>query len=115
RFLQRVIAAVRADGDGLEIGVRLSVFDTVPYRRRQRDHVGEPEPAAVGPRALDGVPGFGIVASDEDLDAALDDARGVLRLLESLDVRWICVTAGSPYYNPHVQRPALLSPPDGYE
>ena len=115
RFLQRVIAAVRADGDGLEIGVRLSVFDTVPYRRRQRDHVGEPETTAVGPRALDGVPGFGLVASDEDLDAALDDARGVLRLLESLDVRWICVTAGSPYYNPHVQRPALFPPLDGYE
>jgi 2,4-dienoyl-CoA reductase-like NADH-dependent reductase (Old Yellow Enzyme family) len=115
RFLQRVIAAVRADGDGLEIGVRLSVFDTVPYRKRQRDHVGEPETTAVGPRALDGVPGFGLVASDEDLDAALDDARGVLRLLESLDVRWICVTAGSPYYNPHVQRPALFPPLDGYE
>jgi hypothetical protein len=29
-------------------------------------------------------------------------------------VRWICSTAGSPYYNPHVQRPALFPPSDGY-
>jgi NADPH2 dehydrogenase len=29
-------------------------------------------------------------------------------------VPWICVTAGSPYYNPHVQRPALFPPSDGY-
>jgi 2,4-dienoyl-CoA reductase-like NADH-dependent reductase (Old Yellow Enzyme family) len=29
-------------------------------------------------------------------------------------VRWVCVTAGSPYYNPHMQRPALFPPSDGY-
>ena len=26
----------------------------------------------------------------------------------------VCVTAGSPYYNPHIQRPALFPPADGY-
>jgi 2,4-dienoyl-CoA reductase-like NADH-dependent reductase (Old Yellow Enzyme family) len=36
-------------------------------------------------------------------------------MLEQLGVRWICTTAGSPYYNPHVQRPALFPPLDGYE
>ena len=39
----------------------------------------------------------------------------VLRMLEGLGVRWICVTAGSPYYNPHIQRPAMFPPLDGYE
>jgi len=29
-------------------------------------------------------------------------------------VRWICTSAGSPYYNPHVLRPALFPPSDGY-
>jgi hypothetical protein len=29
-------------------------------------------------------------------------------------VRWVCITAGSPYYNPHMQRPALFPPSDGY-
>jgi NADPH2 dehydrogenase len=56
-----------------------------------------------------------VVSQDDELDAALDDARAVLRMLDSLGVRWICVTAGSPYYNPHVQRPALFPPLDGYE
>ena len=28
---------------------------------------------------------------------------------------WVCLTAGSPYYNPHIQRPALFPPSDGYQ
>jgi 2,4-dienoyl-CoA reductase-like NADH-dependent reductase (Old Yellow Enzyme family) len=60
-----------------------------------------------------GTPGFGLLR-DDDLDTALGDARELLRLLRSLDVRWVCLTAGSPYYNPHVQRPALFPPIDGY-
>jgi len=115
RFLRRVIAAIRAAAPGLEIGVRLSAFDTVPYRKRARDHVGEPEASAADARLAGAMPGFGVAATDDDLDAALDDARGVLRLLDGLDVRWICITGGSPYYNPHVQRPALFPPLDGYE
>ena len=31
-----------------------------------------------------------------------------------MGVRWVCITAGSPYYNPHLQRPALFPPSDGY-
>jgi 2,4-dienoyl-CoA reductase-like NADH-dependent reductase (Old Yellow Enzyme family) len=36
-------------------------------------------------------------------------------MLEDLGVRWVCISGGSPYYNPHVQRPALFPPLDGYE
>jgi NADPH2 dehydrogenase len=114
RFLRRVIEAIRASVSGLEIGVRLSVFDTVPFRQRAGDHVGEPEAERSTLKAQPS-PGFGIVASDDEMDAALDEARAVLRLLDRLGVRWICVTAGSPYYNPHVQRPAMFPPLDGYE
>jgi 2,4-dienoyl-CoA reductase-like NADH-dependent reductase (Old Yellow Enzyme family) len=31
-----------------------------------------------------------------------------------MQIHWVCVTAGSPYYNPHMQRPALFPPSDGY-
>ena len=34
--------------------------------------------------------------------------------MSSLGIRWVCVTAGSPYYNPHIQRPAIFPPSDGY-
>jgi 2,4-dienoyl-CoA reductase-like NADH-dependent reductase (Old Yellow Enzyme family) len=35
-------------------------------------------------------------------------------LLSELGIRLLCVTGGSPYYNPHIQRPALFPPSDGY-
>jgi 2,4-dienoyl-CoA reductase-like NADH-dependent reductase (Old Yellow Enzyme family) len=38
-----------------------------------------------------------------------------LSLLQSLGIELVCTTAGSPYYNPHIQRPALFPPSDGYE
>ena len=105
RFLREVVSGLRAEAKGLEIGVRFSAFDTVPWRKGP-DGAGEPESAPAYRSA------FGLL--EGDLDAALDDARELLRLLVSLEVRWVCLTAGSPYYNPHVQRPALFPPSDGY-
>src|SRR5262249_2822501 len=112
RFMRSVIEAIRAEVSGLDIAVRISVFDTVPFRKRAGDHVGEPEPPSTVDSQLSG---FGIVTRDDELDSALDEARGVLRMLDGLGVKWICVSGGSPYYNPHVQRPAMFPPLDGYE
>jgi 2,4-dienoyl-CoA reductase-like NADH-dependent reductase (Old Yellow Enzyme family) len=114
RFLRRVVEGIRARVPELAIVVRLSVFDTVPYRKRP-DGIGEaenPQESGVGIRDSFG---FGVLETDEELDAALGESRAVLTLLEQLGVRWICTTAGSPYYNPHVQRPAMFPPLDGYE
>jgi 2,4-dienoyl-CoA reductase-like NADH-dependent reductase (Old Yellow Enzyme family) len=109
RFVRSVIEGVRARVPGLGIAVRLSAFDTVPFRKNDSG-VGTPERPAESYGAA-----FGLLDErGEDLDAALADARELLALLERLAVRWICVTAGSPYYNPHVQRPALFPPSDGY-
>jgi 2,4-dienoyl-CoA reductase-like NADH-dependent reductase (Old Yellow Enzyme family) len=44
----------------------------------------------------------------------LTEPYAFLDLLASLDIELVCVTAGSPYYNPHVIRPALFPPSDGY-
>jgi 2,4-dienoyl-CoA reductase-like NADH-dependent reductase (Old Yellow Enzyme family) len=38
-----------------------------------------------------------------------------LDALTKLGIRLVCITAGSPYYNPHIQRPALFPPSDGYQ
>ena len=48
------------------------------------------------------------------MEDALDESRAFLRVLHDLGIRWTCVSAGSPYYNPHLQRPALFPPSDGY-
>jgi len=110
RFMRQIIEGIRANVPGLQIVVRVSAFDTVPYRKRP-DGVGEPEDAQPFGAAF----GFGVVERDDDLDAALEEARALVRMLDGLGVRWICVTGGSPYYNPHVQRPAMFPPLDGYE
>ncbi|HKC11944.1 MAG TPA: NADH:flavin oxidoreductase [Vicinamibacteria bacterium] len=108
RFLRNVVAGIRAEAPGLLVGVRVSVFDTVPFRKGG-DGLGQAETAPGAYRWA-----FGLL-EDERLEEALEEARALLRLLETLDVRWVCVTAGSPYYNPHVQRPAFFPPSDGYE
>jgi 2,4-dienoyl-CoA reductase-like NADH-dependent reductase (Old Yellow Enzyme family) len=116
RFMRRIIESIRSKVPDLAVAVRISVFDTAPYRKRAGDLIGEPDALADQPAQLAGTaPGFGLLTSDDQLDAALDDARAVLGMLDSLGVRWICVSAGSPYYNPHVQRPAMFPPLDGYE
>jgi 2,4-dienoyl-CoA reductase-like NADH-dependent reductase (Old Yellow Enzyme family) len=110
--MRRVIEAIRAEAGSVDIAVRISVFDTVPFRKRQFDRIGERESPA---STADVIPGFGLLGDDQDLDRALTEARELLHMLAGLGVRWICTTAGSPYYNPHVQRPALFPPLDGYE
>jgi 2,4-dienoyl-CoA reductase-like NADH-dependent reductase (Old Yellow Enzyme family) len=117
RFMRTVIEGIKTRVPGLGIVVRLSAFDTVPFQKRP-DGVGAPEDRAEGSglRADQGVsPGFCVIEDDNQLDAALEECRQVLAMLQQLGVRWICVSGGSPYYNPHVQRPATFPPLDGYE
>ncbi len=107
RFLRTVVDGIRAEAPGLRIGVRFSAFDTVPWRKGASGR-GEPERDDD-----DYTSAFGLLR-DERMDEALAESRGFLRVLQALGIRWACVTGGSPYYNPHVQRPALFPPSDGY-
>lgn len=107
RFLRSVVEGIRLRVPGLKVGVRLSAFDTVPWRAGTSG-TGEPE-AAPHPYLW----GFG-VDPDDPRRPSLDEPARLLELLLSLGVQLVNVTAGSPYYNPHVQRPALFPPSDGY-
>ena len=109
RFLQNVVEGIRASVPGLAIGVRLSAVDTVPYTKG-------PDKAGVAEVDSEGFQhAFGLLPNGEIETSALDDSRQLLRLLQDLGIRWVCITLGSPYYNPHMQRPALFPPSDGYE
>jgi 2,4-dienoyl-CoA reductase-like NADH-dependent reductase (Old Yellow Enzyme family) len=101
------VDGIRAEAPGLRIGVRVSAFDTVPWRKGESGR-GEPECSGEGYASA-----FGLLR-DGRMDEALAESRAFLRLLQGLGIRWVCVTGGSPYYNPHVQRPALFPPSDGY-
>jgi 2,4-dienoyl-CoA reductase-like NADH-dependent reductase (Old Yellow Enzyme family) len=107
RFLREIVLGIRSRVPELRLGVRLSAFDGVPWRMGPEGR-GIPEDT---PLPYDA--GFGVKpASPTEPD--LEDAAGFLAVLESLGVSLVNLTAGSPYYNPHVQRPALFPPSDGY-
>jgi NADPH2 dehydrogenase len=117
RFLREVVAAVRAVAPRLTVGVRLSAFDTIPFRPDpQRSETGKPGTgvpesfAALLPYRW----GFG-VNTDNPLEPDLTEPLQFLSLLSDLGIKLINLSAGSPYYNPHVQRPALYPPSDGYQ
>jgi 2,4-dienoyl-CoA reductase-like NADH-dependent reductase (Old Yellow Enzyme family) len=106
RFLSAIASGIQATSPGLGIGMRLSAFDTMPFTKGA-DGVGVPE--------LSGhsvPPAFGYTAPHAP--ASIDDADAVLARLPGLGIHWVSVSAGSPYYNPHIQRPAYFPPSDGY-
>jgi 2,4-dienoyl-CoA reductase-like NADH-dependent reductase (Old Yellow Enzyme family) len=109
RFLREVVAGIRAHAPGLQIAVRFSAADWVPFRARQSDSVGEPEPldGAVPYRHAFGGDGSG-------LGVDLAEPYRLVDQLADLGIYLICISAGSPYYNAHLQRPALFPPSDGY-
>ena len=107
RFLREIVAGIRAAAPGLDIGVRLSAFDFVPYQPGE-DRIGVP--AWTGG---DYAYAFGGDSSGSAID--LNEPTQFLDLLSDLGIRLVCLTAGSPYYNPHIQRPALFPPSDGYQ
>ena len=105
RFLRRAVAAIRSAAPGLGIAVRLSSFDVMPHVAGD-DGVGMPASTEPYPWA------FGADGSGLDID--LDETHRFCRLLVELGIEMVCVTAGSPYWCPHVQRPAYFPPSDGY-
>jgi 2,4-dienoyl-CoA reductase-like NADH-dependent reductase (Old Yellow Enzyme family) len=104
-FLRDIVKGVRAAAPGLEVGVRVSVFDFVPF---QAGPDGTGVPAAAGPYPF----AFGGDGSGLGID--LGEPSALFDVLEGLGIDLVCTTAGSPYYNPHVQRPAAFPPSDGY-
>ena len=107
RFLREIVAGVRASAPGLAIGVRVSAFDFEPFSAGA-DGRGEPE--SIGNEEYRYA--FGGDGTGVGID--LTEPYALLDMLASLDIHLVCITGGSPYYNPHIQRPALFPPSDGY-
>jgi NADPH2 dehydrogenase len=110
RFLVEVVRRVRATYPDLGIGVRLGLYDTVPYRPGA-DGVGVPDWSAGGPA---GEPRRFGSTNPVDGGVELTEPLALARTLSDAGVTMLCATAGSPYTNPHIQRPAFFPPTDGY-
>lgn len=109
RLLRTIVERIRQLHPELMIGVRLSVFDIPPYRT-SRD-IGQPmDFQSLLPYQF----GFGTDLNDP-LQYDLDEPRRLIEMLRELGVAMINLSCGSPYYNPHIQRPAIFPPSDGYQ
>lgn len=117
RLLRETVAAVRQACPSLLIGVRLSAFDLVPFRpdpaRAQKNRLGPGIPEDFR-ELLPYRYGFG-VDPDDPTRYDLSETKRLLELMNSIGVALVNLTAASPYYNPHLQRPALFPPSDGYQ
>lgn len=117
RMLREIVSGIRASGNKIEIAVRLSAFDFVPFK---------PDPALSKP----GKPGPGVpeefsawlpyqyaFGANQQDPVAYDLAEPLrfLELCDQLGIKLVNITGGSPYYNPHIQRPAAYPPSDGYQ
>ncbi|PAW76430.1 MAG: NADH:flavin oxidoreductase [Verrucomicrobia bacterium Tous-C9LFEB] len=117
RLIREIAAAIRAVAPKLGLGVRLSAFDIVPFKPNPE----LAEPGKLGP----GMPEdfsqllpykyqFGI-NQNNPVEPDLTEPFQFLQLLQDLDIQLVNLSAGSPYYNPHIQRPASYPPSDGYQ
>lgn len=116
RFLRNIVAGIRSEVPGLEIGVRVSIFDFIPFRPNPEETSGKEMGRGI-PEAFSGSSydyGFG-VNSENPTEADFTESRKFLDVLNELNIRLVNITCGSPYYNPHIQRPALFPPSDGYQ
>ena len=108
RFLCEIVSGLRAVAPKLALGVRLSAIDFAPFRIGAGG-IGESlHPPGSTYRYAFGGDGTGVGFD-------LTEPIRFLKLLETLGIQLLCTSVGSPYYNPHIQRPAMFPPSDGYQ
>ena len=117
RILREIVGGIRASGNKIDIGVRLSAFDFIPFK---------PDPDLSQPGKLGpGIPeefshclpyryAFGVNQSNP-VEYDLTETFRFAELCVELGIKLLNLSAGSPYYNPHIQRPAAYPPSDGYQ
>lgn len=109
RLFARIVKAIRTECPGLAIGVRISIDDVFPFSKDEN---------GVGiPKGMDDLLpytyGFG-VDQNNPIAPDYDEPFQFLQLVESLGIEIVNISRGTPYYTPHLGRPAAYPPSDGY-
>ena len=109
RFFREIIEGIKTGTPGLDIAVRLSLGDMIPFAKGP-DGTGEPvaRHTAENPYRF----AFGGDGTGLGFDPA--EPIAFIKMAQELGIRLICATLGSPYYVPHIQRPAAYAVSDGY-
>jgi len=101
RLLRTMVRRIREAVPEIGVGVRLSVFDCLPARQTEASQSGGSAPM------------FGTMDLRSG-EIEWDEPLRLVRQLTDWGVTMLNVSAGSPYYCPHIQRPAAFPPSDGY-
>ena len=88
--------------------MRVSIVDMIPFEKSDSG-VGRPTSYSGSTYKY----AFGGDGTGTGID--LTEPGQLMTLLESLGITLVCSTVGSPYYVPHMQRPAWYPPSDGYQ
>ena len=117
RFCREIVQGLQAVVPELKIGVRLSAFDFVPFRPDPERSDGKKLGPGIPEPFEDCLPyRYGFCAREDNPGAMdLQECFAFIEFLDALGVDLINLSCGSPYYNPHIQRPALFPPSDGYQ
>lgn len=108
-LLLSIIRAIQNEVPNMIIMVRLSIFDTPPFITSRE--TGRPMSyQSLLPYQV----GFG-VNHEDPMQIDLTEPLELLRLLQANNVAAVNISCGSPYYNPHIMRPAIFPPSDGYQ
>ena len=117
RFIREIVEGIENECPNLLIGVRLSAFDTLPHQgdptRKQLGKIGQGVPTKWD--SANPYSGFGLNRNNP-LEIDLSETIEFIRFLQNdLKVDLVNISAGSPYYAPHIQRPAPEPPVGAYE
>ena len=117
RIVIEIIQRIRKKVPGLGIGVRLSAYDSIPHEPNPETAI-DSKLGQGRPRAHDHlIPyqwGFGMnIQRPTEID--LTEPLQFIQWIRGEGVDLLNVTAGSPYYTPHMLRPAAFPPSDGYQ
>ncbi len=100
RFIRNVLTAIRSELPNLLLATRINVYDGVPFPLN-----GEP------PQPVRN--GFGLNL-DNPLKMDLTEPLQFVSLLRDLGVAMVSISMGSPYFNPHLERPMEKPDAAGY-
>jgi len=110
RFFREIVQEINKEIPGLKIGVRLSTFDFPPFFSDENNFgimSTYRNSEGLYPFAFGGDP-------NNPGQVNLKETIQFLHLCNSLNVEMVNFTQGSPYYTPHLTRPAYYPPIDSY-
>jgi 2,4-dienoyl-CoA reductase-like NADH-dependent reductase (Old Yellow Enzyme family) len=107
RFFREIVEGINAEVPGMEIGVRLSIYDYIPFTK-DAEGKGTPE-------KWEGRYPYAFGGDGTGIGYDLTEPLKFIDLMASYGINLLCATISSPYYVPHLQRPAMFPPSDGYQ